>query len=239
VTPVLACENLLGGYGDLPVVHDVSVVVRPGEFVGLIGRNGVGKSTLLKLLLGRPQAYAPAYPRRFAGRVLWDGADVSDEPLYRAARRGVAYVPEQGGVFRPLTVAENLRVGSGSAADLDWVYDLFPVLAERARVRAGALSGGEQRMLLVARALLARPRVLLVDEVSIGLQPSVIETVVGALRRLRDEHQLAVLLVEQRVTLALAVTDRVYALDKGRVVLDARTEPLRADPSPLAGHLVV
>ncbi len=225
---LLLVSGLHVGYGHVPVVRGVSLEVGTGEMVTLIGANGAGKSTLLKALAGliRPSA----------GSVTLDGEDVTGAPPERLVRKGLALVPEGRMLFGPMTVAENLAVGAHTrrprdprvAEDRDRVCELFPVLAERADQSAATLSGGEQQMLAIGRALMSRPRILLLDEPSLGLAPRVIGAIFSALDRLRADG-LGILLVEQDAKLALKHSDRGHVLRAGRIALGGSAEELIAN----------
>jgi branched-chain amino acid transport system ATP-binding protein len=207
-------ERVTAGYGGTVVLRDVSLHVGEGEIVALLGRNGVGKSTLLKTAMG--------YLRPRSGSIAFAGAPAVGTPTHRLARRGIAYVPQERALFADLSVAENLRLGlprdrvfAERAAE---VGDIFPVLGRRMPQKAGTLSGGEQKMLLLARALIARPAVALVDEITEGLQPSVVERLVGVLGDARRARGTAMLLVEQNLRFALEVADRYVVMDNGELV---------------------
>ncbi|MBL6279174.1 ABC transporter ATP-binding protein [Micromonospora fiedleri] len=225
---LLTAEALASGYGPVPVLHGVDLQVPAGTITAVIGANGAGKTTLLRTLSGmlRPSA----------GRILFDGQDLRGTPVEQLVRRGVAHVPEGRGVIGELTVAENLRLGAlwrrdrrDAARALDEVYQLFEPLARRRRHLGHQLSGGERQMLALGRALVARPRLLLLDEPSLGLAPRVVAQTMALLRRLRDDTGLTVLLVEQNVRSALAVADQGIVMSLGRVVLAAPAERLRDD----------
>ncbi|AEB44631.1 MULTISPECIES: ABC transporter ATP-binding protein [Micromonospora] len=225
---LLTAEALACGYGPVPVLHGVDLRVPTGTITAVIGANGAGKTTLLRTLSGmlRPSA----------GRILFDGQDLRGTPVEQLVRRGVAHVPEGRGVIGELTVAENLRLGAlwrrdrrDAARALDEVYQLFEPLARRRRHLGHQLSGGERQMLALGRALVARPRLLLLDEPSLGLAPRVVAQTMALLRRLRDDTGLTVLLVEQNVRSALAVADQGIVMSLGRVVLAAPAERLRDD----------
>ena len=216
MTALLEVEALEAGYGALQVLFGVSLDVGAGEIVALMGSNGAGKTTTLRALTGQL--------RPTAGRVLLDGEDVTGHPAEHLVRRGVVLVPEGRGMLRTLTVEENLQLGAWVVSDRAAIdasfaqaYEIFPVLAERRRQLAGTLSGGQQQMLALARALMCQPRLLLVDEASLGLSPVMTETVFDLLRRLNAEAGVAVLLVEQHVA-ALELASRAFVLEKGRVV---------------------
>jgi len=210
----LAVSGVKSGYGQANVLHDVSFEVRRGEIFALLGKNGMGKSTLLKTVMG----FLPIH----AGRVSLFGEDITGLAPHRVARRAIAYTPQEQALFQDLTVEENLRLGLRSdkrfAAGLQRVGRFFPFLAARRQQRAGTLSGGEQKMLLVARALIAQPKLLLIDEISEGLQPSVIDRLTEALRAERDQSQASMLIIEQNIKFALSVADRYAVLKLGEIV---------------------
>lgn len=225
----LEIDGLTAGYGPVVALHEVSVPARPGRITAVLGANGAGKTTLLRTVSGlvRPRA----------GAIRLDGADLTGATAERIARAGVSHVPEGRGVITELTVAENLRLGGmlgarrdGTGADrLDWVYTLFPALAERRARSADTLSGGERQMLVIGRALLTRPSVLLLDEPSLGLAPRVVAQIFGLLRDLVDSEALTVLLVEQNARGALSVADLGVVLNLGRVVALDEASALAAD----------
>jgi ABC-type branched-subunit amino acid transport system ATPase component len=214
----LATRQLEGGYGQSPVLHGISLEVRPAEIFAILGKNGMGKTTLLKTVMG----LLPA--RR--GQVEILGQDVTGWPPYRITRMGVSYVPQDKSIFQDLSVEENLRLAlrppSDYEARLETITRWFPFLAERQGQRAGTLSGGEQKMLLIGRALLTRPRVVLVDEISEGLQPAVITRLQGILAEQCRSQGIAIVLVEQNVGFALAIADRYAVLKVGAVVETGR-----------------
>jgi branched-chain amino acid transport system ATP-binding protein len=224
----LAIEDIVAGYGGVQVLGGVSVSARPGTITAVLGANGAGKTTLLRTISGLIR------PRR--GRVLVDGADLTRRHPEDIARAGVAHVPEGQGVITELTVEENLRLGALSrrgsavrAAALSDAYQRFPVLAERRRRPAGTMSGGERQILVIARALMAAPRVLLLDEPSLGLAPRMVSQVMDLVRKLRDETGLTVLLVEQNARSALAIADSGIVLNLGQVVAAEEAGTLAAD----------
>jgi urea transport system ATP-binding protein len=216
------------------VLHGVTLDVRPAEIFAILGKNGMGKTTLLKTITG----LLPA--RR--GRVKVLGEDVTRWPPYRITRLGVSYVPQEKSIFQDLSVEENLglalRGPSGFAARLDAVAQWFPFLKTRQRQRAGTLSGGEQKMLLIARALLTRPRLVLIDEISEGLQPSVMTQLQEILAQERRTHGMSIVLVEQNVGFALALADRYAVLKVGTVVETGRASDAGARES-VERHLVI
>ncbi len=211
---VLEISNLSSGYGEAAVVREVSLEVRPGEIFALLGKNGMGKSTLLKSVMG----FLPLH----AGRVGLFGDDITGMPPHKVARRDIAYTPQEQALFQDLTVEDNLRLGMRDDVAFDAgvkrIGQFFPVLPTRLKQRAGTLSGGEQKMLLVSRALMSKPKLMLVDEISEGLQPSVIERLAGVLRSERDESGVSILLIEQNVKFALSVADRYAVLKLGEIV---------------------
>lgn len=226
---MLEVADVTAAYGHVRVLHGVSLAVEAGECVTVIGANGAGKSTLLKTIAG--------LLRLSAGRIALDGDEVGGWPPERLVRRGVSLVPEGRHLFGPMTVAENLRMGAhvrggakaaGYGEDEARVHALFPVLAERMSQRAGTLSGGEQQMLAIGRALMARPRLLLLDEPSLGLAPKIIADIFAALDALRREG-LTILLVEQDAKVALRHADRGYVMRTGRVALSGTATALLAD----------
>jgi len=218
----LVLTDVAAGYGGVPVVRDISFAVKPGEIVALFGANGAGKTTLLRAISGLQPT--------LAGRVEVLGRNVDTRRPHILARRGLALVSDDRGLFTQLTVAENLRLARprrGRAAT-DTALDTFPALRAIPRRAAGLLSGGEQQMLALARALQRRPRVLLVDEMTLGLAPIVARSLLPAVRAAAEDGA-AVILVEQHVHLALEIADRVLVLARGRLVLDEPAAELRAD----------
>lgn len=217
--PRLQVEGLVTGYRRKQVVFDFSVRVEPGEIVALIGHNGAGKTTALKAIFG--------LLRVWAGSVVFEGQVVTNSPPDANVRRGMAYIPQERAVFPDLTVAENLDLGGLTVTDpavrrqrLEEVFGLFPVLRERRRQRAGTLSGGEQRMLSLGIALMIRPRLLLVDEPSLGVAPALVQRIMQTIRQVCRDQGVSVVLVEQNVRQALQVADRVYVMRTGRVILE-------------------
>jgi branched-chain amino acid transport system ATP-binding protein len=229
---MLECAELHTYYGTGHILQGVSLRVEDGEVVALLGRNGAGKTTTLKTIVG----LVP--PRR--GRVVYHGQDVTGWPPYRISRAGVALVPDTRGIFSYLTARENLGIAAraGSRWSIPAVLERFPKLAELADRRGRFLSGGEQQMLAIARALVTGPRLVLLDEPSQGLAPLVVETVVGTIAQLKGEG-VSMLLVEQNVELAASLADRVYVIDQGRIVFEGSPAALRADARTLATYLGV
>jgi branched-chain amino acid transport system ATP-binding protein len=225
-------------YGKSHILHGISVEVKPGEVVGLLGRNGVGKSTTLKSVMGLVQ------PSQ--GRVTFEDRDITGLPPHRIAHLGIAYVPEDRRIFRLLTVIENLRTGldrsalteARRAALLDKVYASFPVLRERRNQLGGTLSGGEQQMLAIARAMMLEPKIILLDEPTEGLMPRMVSQIRDIIDHLHQEG-VAILLVEQNVGLTLGASSRCYIMEKGLVRHHAPSAELRADPSVIHQYLGV
>ncbi|HEU5320231.1 MAG TPA: urea ABC transporter ATP-binding subunit UrtE [Methylomirabilota bacterium] len=229
---MLRVEGLDAAYGDSQVLWSVDLEVAAGRVVCLMGRNGVGKTTVLRTLMG----LVPA--RR--GRVTLDGVDVTRWPPARRARAGMGYVPQGREVFPHLSVEENLRMallGCGRAPGLDEALDLFPALRPLLRRKGGVLSGGEQQMVAIGRALLTRPRVLMLDEPTEGIQPSIVLEIEDALARLKREGRLAVLLVEQYLDFAERLADAYVIMAKGAVVATGATRDLRVEA--VRQHLAV
>ncbi|QBI54495.1 ABC transporter ATP-binding protein [Streptomonospora litoralis] len=226
--PILSVEGLSTGYGAVTALNGVSMSVSRGGICAVLGANGAGKTTLLRTLSGLKRADS--------GRVLLDGTDITRLPAERHVRHGLVHVPEGGGVIVELSVVENLRLGglwrSGRRARLqrtDEVLELFPPLRERADRPAATLSGGERQMLALGRALMARPRVLLLDEPSLGLAPLVTRQIMQMLLKLRAEQELTVVLVEQNARSALSITDHGFVLNQGEVVMADSSSRLLAD----------
>jgi len=236
---VLKVENLVAGYGKVQVLHGISLKVEPGQLVTLIGSNGAGKTTTLRALSGmiKPES----------GSILLEGAEIAGEPAYRITRRGVAHSPENRRVFTTLPVRDNLLLGAfprmtgarprGEVErDLDRMFEMFPRLAERRDQLAGTLSGGEQQMLAMARALMLDPQVLLLDEPSMGLAPRLVEEVFATVARLK-QAKVTMLLVEQFAAAALNVADYGYVLENGSISVSGPAEKLRTDPAVQAAYL--
>jgi branched-chain amino acid transport system ATP-binding protein len=231
---LLEVEGLAAGYLGEPVIHDIDVEVRTGEAVAIVGSNGAGKTTLFRAIAGLLQP--------MAGRVRLDGRDLTRRPAHRIARTGIAYVPAERHLFPAMTLKSNLVLGAypkrPDRRTLDLVYDLFPRLHERQRQQAGTLSGGEQQMLAVGRALMARPRLLMLDEPTTGLAPKVAQAAFEALEGLKREG-MTLLIAEQQVPLALSVAERGYVLENGRIRLSGTSEELDRNPEVQRAYLGV
>ena len=233
---VLELRNVGASYGSVRVLHGIDLAVPSGGVTALLGANGAGKTSLLRCI-------SNALVQR-SGEILLQGERIEHLSTDRVARLGVAHVPDGRGTFAPLTVEENLRVGAIGARsggslrdDLARVYELFPKLAQLSRTAAGLLSGGEQQMLAIGRALMLRPRLLLLDEPSFGLAPLVVAHIFRMLSRVNKETGLAILVVEQNARLALELAGRAYVLETGRVVLHGAAADLRDDPKVKAAYL--
>jgi len=238
MTALLQVEDIHSYYGKSHILHGISLEVGRGEVVGLLGRNGVGKSTTLKAIAGL------VHPS--AGRVTFDGRPILRLSAHRVARLGIGYVPEDRRIFRLLTVAENLRTGldrhgvtkTRKQELLDKAYGFFPVLAERRNQAGGTLSGGEQQMLAIARAMMLEPKIILLDEPTEGLMPRMVSQIRQIIEVLRQEG-VAVLLVEQNVPLTLDASQRIYLIEKGVVRHHAPAAELRVDDAVIQQYMGV
>ncbi|WP_374523109.1 ABC transporter ATP-binding protein [Hydrogenophaga sp.] len=231
---MLELQGVHTHYGAIQAVNDVSLRVNPGEIVTLIGSNGAGKTTLLMTVCGNPRASA--------GRILFEGQDITQSPSHLIMRKGIAISPEGRRVFADMTVVENLKMGGFFASDADIesgierVFGLFPRLRERANQRAGTMSGGEQQMLAIGRALMSRPRLLLLDEPTLGLAPLIIAQIFEIIQAIRAEG-VTVFLVEQNANRALQIADRGYVLENGRCVLEDTGANLLANDAVRRAYL--
>jgi len=224
---MLEISGLSGGWGPTLIVEDFSLSVAAGETVAIVGRNGVGKTTLLELLMGRAS--------HRGGSIRLDGAEICGLAIHDRVARGIGYVPQQREIFPSLTVIEHLAIAARPGRwTAESVLELFPSLAQRSRSLGGKLSGGEQQMLAIARALLANPKVILMDEPSEGLAPVIVERLVGTMRRMIDDDQLALLLVEQRTDVALDLSSRCIVMDRGRISHQAASAAFRDGTADLA-----
>lgn len=225
---MLRLENVHSYYGGIEALHGVSLHVNSGEIVAMIGANGAGKSTTLMTICGEPRAKS--------GRVLFDGVDITYEPTFQIIRNGLSHAPEGRRIFSRMTVLENLQMGAVTSDqrhfqdDLNSVLNLFPILDERQQQRGGTLSGGEQQMLAIARALMSRPRLLLLDEPSLGLAPMLVKQIFEVIRQINQEGGVTILLVEQNAYQSLRVAHRGYVLSNGEITMHGTGPQLLADP---------
>lgn len=232
---MLKIDRLVSGYGRIKVLHDVSLEVKRGEIVTLVGANGAGKTTLLKAISGVQPI--------IGGQVFLDGVAIDRMPSHRRVGLGLALVPEGRQIFAPLSVEDNLRIGAWTrandvAGDLEQIYSYFPILKEFRNRSAGSLSGGQQQMLAVGRALMAKPQMLLLDEPSMGLAPLVFKQIFSVLKSIR-QNGVTIFLVEQNVNAALRLADRAYVLEMGRVTLEGTGRELLSDSRVQAAYLGV
>ena len=223
----LELRQVSAGYGETVVIEDIDLTLAPGECISVIGRNGVGKSTLLATVMGQTVLHA--------GDIVLNGQSLTRLPSYRRALAGIGFVPQEREIFSSLTVRENLDVAARPGLwTLPRVFELFPRLQERLDNAGNQLSGGEQQMLSIARALLTNPTILLMDEPTEGLAPILVEALTAVLAKLQTQSGLSIILVEQNSRVALTFSPRTVILDKGRIVYDGESEPLRTDPDRLA-----
>ncbi|HEX2429401.1 MAG TPA: ABC transporter ATP-binding protein [Aestuariivirgaceae bacterium] len=235
MTALLNVEGVDAFYGKIQALRNVNVEVNRGEIVTLIGSNGAGKSTLMMTIFGQPRARS--------GRVVFDGTDVTNLPAHLIARRGIAQAPEGRRIFPRMSVLENLQMGAGQSPetrfeeDLGRVFKLFPILEKRQAQRGGTLSGGEQQMLAIARALMARPQLLLLDEPSLGLAPLIVRQIFEVIRELNAKEGMTVFLVEQNAFHALKLAHRAYVMVNGRITMTGTGRELLAKPEIRAAYL--
>lgn len=225
---MLSLTSVSAAYGKSTVLRGVDLTVGAGESVSLLGRNGVGKTTLLRTIVGHHPAAS--------GSIAFLGDDVTGQPAYKRARRGIGYVPQGRGIFPHLTVDENLRLGAagspkvrGTESVPEYLFELFPVLRRVGQRKGGVLSGGEQQQLAIARALVAQPKLLILDEPTEGIQPSIVQQIEESLREIRTRFKVAILLVEQYLDFAWSIADRFYVMRRGQMVLEGN--PRESDPS--------
>ncbi len=233
---MLEIKQLLVRYGAITALHDVSLSVKAGEIVTLIGANGAGKTTALRAISGLQPAAG--------GQILFDGHDISKIPSHEIVRLGLSHVPEGRMIFANLTVAENLQMGAFLQRDGDaierertFVFTTFPRLKERLKQVAGTLSGGEQQMLAIGRALMGRPKFLMLDEPSLGIAPLLVRTIFEKIVEINRTHGITILLVEQNANLALEVSQRGYVLETGRLILQDQSSALRQNPQVKSAYL--
>lgn len=230
---MLNVKNLTACYGESTILDKVNVAVAPGQVVCLLGRNGVGKSTFLKSLMGLVNT-----PH---GSIVFDGREIISDPTYRRARRGIGYVPQGRDIFPQLTVAENLQLGlamaGGNGVNSDKIFSLFPVLKTMLARKGGDLSGGQQQQLAIARALVAKPKLLILDEPTEGIQPSVIRDIGSVIKQLRQEGNITILIVEQYLEFIMAVADYYYVMEKGQIVAEGLTKDI--NPAEMQKRMAV
>jgi branched-chain amino acid transport system ATP-binding protein len=233
---MLAVKNLAVNYGVIAALHGISFDLKQGDIVTLIGGNGAGKSTTLRAISGLVKVAS--------GSVLYEGADVTNCAAHKLVARGLAHVPEGRMIFANLTVAENLRMGAYLVRDkaqiaqsLDYAFSIFPRLKEREQQVAGTLSGGEQQMLAISRALMSKPRLLMLDEPSLGIAPKLVKDIFKAIVEINQKQGITVLLVEQNANLALEISHYGYVLETGRIILQNTAAALRQDPKVKSAYL--
>jgi len=234
ISPVLEVKDLTVNYGVIGALHAVSFSIQRGDIVTLIGANGAGKTTTLRAISGLAKAAA--------GKVLYESADITNVPAHQLVARGLAHVPEGRMVFANLTVMENLRMGAYLRRDdftpeLDYAFNIFPRLKERVSQVAGTLSGGEQQMLAIARALMSKPKFLMLDEPSLGIAPLLVKTIFEKIVEINREQGITILLVEQNANLALEISKFGYVLETGRIILHDTADALRANPKVKSAYL--
>jgi branched-chain amino acid transport system ATP-binding protein len=232
--PVLEVKNLAVNYGVIGALHDISFSIPRGSIVTLIGGNGAGKTTTLRAVSGLVKAAR--------GEVSYEGANITNIPAHQLVARGLAHVPEGRMVFANLTVMENLRMGAYLRRDdftpeLDYAFNVFPRLKERVNQLSGTLSGGEQQMLAIARALMSKPKFLMLDEPSLGIAPLLVKTIFEKIVEINREQGITILLVEQNANLALEISKYGYVLETGRIILQDTAEALRANPKVKSAYL--
>ncbi|MCO5051119.1 MAG: ABC transporter ATP-binding protein [Verrucomicrobiae bacterium] len=233
---MLEIKNLDVSYGAIQALHDISLSVETGRIVTLIGANGAGKSTTLRAISGLVKPWR--------GEILFQGKNIAGLPAHQIVKLGLSHVPEGRMVFANLTVHENLLLGAylrrdkiGIRQDLEQVFKIFPRLEERLKQAAGTLSGGEQQMLAIGRALMSKPRFLMMDEPSLGIAPLLVKTIFEKIVEINREHGLTILLVEQNANLALEISHYGYVLETGKIILQADSATLRADPQVRSAYL--
>jgi branched-chain amino acid transport system ATP-binding protein len=227
---MLETYNINAGYGEIQVLWDVSLKIEKGEIIALLGPNGAGKTTLTKVLIGLLKPYS--------GVIKFNGIDITNTPPYERVKIGISLVPEGRQIFPYMTVLENLYAGMYSLKKMDkeaieHVFEIFPRLKERVNQKAGSLSGGEQQMLAIARALVTKPKVLILDEPSQGLAPKIVGIIFDVLKKLRDKENISILLIEQYIYDALSLSDRTYIMRNGRIVYEESSSKILTEKREL------
>jgi branched-chain amino acid transport system ATP-binding protein len=233
--PLLDVRNITAGYGSTPILRGIDLAIQPSEIVAVIGRNGVGKTTMMRSLIGQLRVWQ--------GSIKLNGREISALPPERRAQNGIGYIPQGREVFPRMTVEENLAIGeminhNRGRKLYDLVYGYFPILAERKRQAAGTMSGGQQQQLAIGRALIGNPDLLLLDEPSEGIQPSIIEEIARVMQRINKDLGTTILFVEQNLDMIMAMTQRCYVMDKGRIVAELPSQAL-ADRDVVKRHLQI
>jgi urea transport system ATP-binding protein len=232
---LLEMKSVAAGYGSTPILRGINLAIRPGEIVAVIGRNGVGKTTMMRSLIGQLPVWR--------GSIWFNDADISPLPPERRAQSGIGYIPQGREVFPRMTVEENLSIGEMINRNRgrklhDLVYGYFPILAERRRQAAGTMSGGQQQMLSIGRALIGNPDLLLLDEPSEGIQPSIVEEIARVMQKINADLGTTILFVEQNLDMIMAMTHRCYVMDKGQIVAELPSQAL-ADRDIVKRHLQI
>jgi urea transport system ATP-binding protein len=233
--PLLDVRNITAGYGSTPILRGIDLAIQPSEIVAVIGRNGVGKTTMMRSLIGQLRVWQ--------GSIKLNGREISALPPERRAQNGIGYIPQGREVFPRMTVEENLAIGeminhNRGRKLYDLVYGYFPILAERKRQAAGTMSGGQQQQLAIGRALIGNPDLLLLDEPSEGIQPSIIEEIARVMQTINKDLGTTILFVEQNLDMIMAMTQRCYVMDKGRIVAELPSQAL-ADRDVVKRHLQI
>jgi branched-chain amino acid transport system ATP-binding protein len=233
---MLKVRNLRSGYGEVTILWDVSIDVEKGSITAVLGSNGMGKSTLLKCIAGIQKVKS--------GKIFFNNSDITDLPPYRRVGMGISLIPEGRRIFPDMTVYENLLIGAYMKEyrkyikdSLEFIYDLFPILRERRNQLAGTLSGGEQQMLSIARGLMSRPKLLMLDEPSLGLAPRIVFQIMDLIKKLNREYGITILLVEQHVEQALKICDKAYIIERGNITLSGSGEELLRNPKVRESYL--
>ncbi|MCC6019413.1 MAG: ABC transporter ATP-binding protein [Candidatus Verstraetearchaeota archaeon] len=233
---MLKVRNLRSGYGEVTILWDVSIDVEKGSITAVLGSNGMGKSTLLKCIAGIQKVKS--------GKIFFNNSDITDLPPHRRVGMGISLIPEGRRIFPDMTVYENLLIGAYIKEyrkyikdSLEFIYDLFPILRERRNQLAGTLSGGEQQMLSIARGLMSRPKLLMLDEPSLGLAPRIVFQIMDLIKKLNREYGITILLVEQHVEQALKICDKAYIIERGNITLSGSGEELLRNPKVRESYL--